>query len=443
MGGLTAARVLASRFERVTVLERDELPDDGQERRGVPQAGHAHALLTKGRLELEALFPGFTRDLLAGGAVRFDAGRDTLFYQLGRPRVRFFSDHPLITMSRPFLERTLRGRVRALPGVEIRERTAVAGLTGDAGRVTGVLTARGETVDADLVVDATGHSTHRTDRWLQALGCPPPQVSSVRIDVGYTTRLYWRTDAMERLADGAFAYASTGMPPHDKRAAAVAPIEDGRWIVTLGGWHRANAPADVAGFADFAARLPSPHIARLLSTAEPVHDGTARRYSAPTARRRHFERLGAPPAGYAALGDAVCTFNPLYGQGMTLAILQAVELGRCLDRHGTAEEMTREHFRNVARIVDLPWRMSTESDLMFPETVGHRPRGLAARAWYTRQVLLASHVSERVHRDLLRVTSLVAAPSALFDPLGVLRILWAARRSPARRAGFDAREVRV
>ncbi|MFF8958390.1 FAD-dependent oxidoreductase [Streptomyces sp. NPDC014894] len=428
IGGLVAARVLASRFDRVTVLDRDELPDDGRDRRGVPQAGHAHTLLVKGRQTLEELFPGVTDELLDGGAVPFDMGRDTLFHHGGHRRIRFHSGLRLVTMSRPFLERTLRRRVRAQPHVDVRERTAVQGLLGTADRITGVVVEGGETIRADLVVDATGRGSSRTDRWLKELGCPTPEESSIRIDVGYTTRLY-RREAAE-LPGRSLAYVFTGVPPHDKRAVAVAPIEGDRWIVTLGGWHRANAPVGAEGFERFAAGLPLEHVAELLATTEPVEDGDARRFTAPTARRRHYERLAAPPAGFVALGDAICSFNPFYGQGMTVAILEAVRLGRCLDRYGAASpRLPRAYFREVAEVIDMPWQLSTGSDFMYPETVGRRPRGHALRTWYVGKVVRASHVSARIHRMLLEVTSLLARPSVLFRPGTVVRALWAARRA--------------
>ncbi|MGX1887240.1 FAD-dependent oxidoreductase [Streptomyces sp. NPDC055287] len=432
IGGVVTAHVLASRFDRVTVLDRDELPEDGRDRRGVPQAGHAHTLLMEGRAKLESLFPGITDELVANGAVPFDPAHGVLFFQSGRPRIRFYSGRLQITMSRPFLERTLRVRVRKHSNVDIRDRTAVSGFLGGRERVTGVVLEDGGTIEADLVVDATGRSARRTDRWLEAIGCPVPRESSVRIDVGYTTRLYRR--GSERLAQGALAYAYTGIPPHDKRAVAVAPIEGGRWIVTLGGWHRAHAPVDPAGFEKFAAELPTSHISELLSQAEPLDDGDARLFTAPTARRRHYERLVAPPAGFAAVGDAICSFNPLYGQGMTVAVQEAIELGRCLDRsRGASAEMTRGYFREASRIIDTPWMISTEGDLMFPETVGHRPFGYALRTWYLERVILASHVSPYIHRRLLEVTGLVAEPKVLFTPRSIVRALAAARRSPARR----------
>ncbi|MEU6807520.1 monooxygenase [Streptomyces sp. NPDC046831] len=434
VGGLVAARVLSDRFTRVTIVDRDVLPREARDRRAVPQGGHAHALLIGGQTALEDLFPGLTDELAAGGAVLCDPGSDLLFHHLGALRVRFPSGRLSVTCSRAFLEHTLRGRVTALANVAVRDRTTARGLTGAAGAVTGVELEDGEVLAADLVVDATGRGGG-TDGWLEQVGCEAPAAVTVKVDVAYTTRLLRRAPG-ERLLDDGLLYLMATAPPHDKRAAVVFPVEGDRWIVTLGGWHGSRAPVGSEGFAAFAAGLPAPHVADLLARARPVDDGDARRITFPQARRRHFERLRRPPAGHVSLGDAVCSFNPIYGQGMTVAALEAQELGRCLDRFGTASSrMARAYYRAAAGVIDTPWRMATGGDFMYPETVGPRPAGTGLVNRYVRQVVLASHVSVDAHRVLLDVQHLLAPPSALLRPATVVRSLAAARRSPARRQG--------
>jgi 2-polyprenyl-6-methoxyphenol hydroxylase-like FAD-dependent oxidoreductase len=432
MGGLVAARALAGRFARVTVVDRDTLPGDARDRRGVPHGGHAHALLVSGQTTLEELFPGVTGELIAGGAVPFDPGSDLLFHQMGGHRIRFATGLRGISLSRAFLEHTIRARVAALPAVELRDRVAVCALTGSAGQVNGVELDGGEVLAADLVVDATGHSATRSNRWLGDLGCPTPDVATVKVDVGYATRLL-RRGADERLLDGVLLYLTAGIPPHDKRAAAVFPVEGDRWVVTLAGWHGAHAPLDPQGFAKYAAQLPTPHIGELVARAEPVEEKDARRFTYPQSRRRFFERLRQPPSGYVAIGDALCSFNPVYGQGMSVAALEAVELGRCLDRFGTASSaMVRAYYRAAAKVIAGPWQVATGGDFMYPETVGQRPPGTGLVNRYVRQVLLASHVSVDAHRVVLDMQHLLAPPSAALRPGTVVRSLLAARRSPAR-----------
>ncbi|OEJ27968.1 hypothetical protein AR457_29345 [Streptomyces agglomeratus] len=433
IGGLTAAGALAGRFERVTVLDRDELPSDARNRRGVPQARHGHALLIGGRLALEKVFPGLTAELTAGGAVPWDPGSDLLFHQMGAFRIPYSTGMLGVSLTRAFLEFSLRRRVSALPNTELRDRATVAGLVGSQDRITGVELDGGEVITADLVVDATGRGGDRSDRWLQQLNCPTPPVDTVKIDVGYTSRLLHRRPGDQVTEMGGLLYLMASISSDDKRAAAAFAVEGDRWLVTLGGWHRAYAPVDPAGFARFAADLPASHMADLLARSEPVDEGNALRYTYPTARRRYFERLRRPPAGYVALGDAVCSFNPLYGQGMTMAILEAVELGRCLDRFGDASaEMTRKYFRVMGKLLDMPWRMATAGDFIFPETVGPKAPGTDVMNWYVGQIALASHTSVEVHRVMLEVQQMLAPPSAVMRPAVIARSLRAARRSPTR-----------
>jgi 2-polyprenyl-6-methoxyphenol hydroxylase-like FAD-dependent oxidoreductase len=433
MGGLAAARVLSERFDRVTVIDRDEFPAAPVDRRGVPQSGHAHALLISGRMRLEQLFPGLTQELIDGGAVPFDPGCDLLFHQMGALRTRFTSGKLGISMTRAFLENRVRGRVAALPNVELRDRIAVCGITGVPGRVTGVELDDGQQLEADLVVDATGRSAGRSERWLAALDVPAPETVQVKLDVGYTTRLLHRAPG-EKIGDGGLLYLMAATPPHDKRAAAIFAVEDDRWVITLGGWHRAHAPVDPDGFERFAADLPDHHPAALLAQAKPVDDGNAHKFTYPAARRRYFEKLRRLPAGYVALGDAICSFNPLYGQGMTVAATEALALGRCLDTFGTASQaMARAYYEAAAKVIATPWQMATGGDFMYPETSGPKSFGVDLINRYVRQVMLATHVSVDAHRVMLDMQHLLAPPTAILRPGTVVKSLVAARRSPARR----------
>lgn len=432
MGGLVAARTLAERFRRVTILDRDTLPDEPRDRRGVPQGMHAHALLISGRIKLEELFPGLTDQLIAGGAVPFDPGSDLLFHQMGAFRVSFPSGMLGISLTRAYLETTVRQRVAALSNVEIRHETAVNGLTGVTGRVTGVELDGGESLAADLVVDATGRGGGRADRWLEKLGCPAPKVETVKIDVGYTTRILRRAPG-DTLPHGAMLCLMAAIPPHDKRAAAAFAVEGDRWVVTLGGWHKAHAPTDPQGFATFAKGLPDPLFADLIGRSEPLTDIEYRQFA--TSRRRYFERLRHLPAGYVALGDAICSFNPLYGQGMTVATFEAIELGRCLDRFGAATaEMARRYYRAAGKVIETPWSMATGGDFMYPETAGPSAPGTSLINRYVKQVMLATHTSVEAHRVMLEMQHLLAPPTAILRPATIVRSIRAARRSPARKA---------
>ncbi|MFI9155810.1 FAD-dependent oxidoreductase [Streptomyces sp. NPDC053367] len=444
IAGLLAARVLSERFGRVTVLDRDELPQAPVTRRAVPHGGHAHALLIRGKDQLEELFPGLGRELVAGGAVPFDPGDDLLFHQMGALRTRFRSGMQGISLTRACLELAVRRRVSALPGVEIRDRTNVRALAGTARRVTGVELDDGTAIDADLVVNASGRGGAGADAWLEKLGCATPDAEVVKIDVGYTTRIFHRAPGETLTSDGGLLHLMAAVPPHDKRAAAVFAVEGDRWMVTLGGWHRAHAPVDPAGFEDFAAALPCRIAADVIRRAEPVDTGDARRFTYPAARRRYFEKLRDVPHGFVALGDAICSFNPLYGQGMTVATLEAVELGRALDRVGEASPaMARRYYRAAGKIIETPWQMATGGDFMYPETAGPKPFAADLLNAYVKRAFLASHVSVPVHRVLMNMQHLLSPPAAIMRPDILVRSLLAAGRSPALRGEPAGREHRT
>ncbi len=430
MAGLAAAWVLADRFARVTVVDRDSLPVGPDSRRGVPQSAHPHVLLAVGRTALERLFPGLTDDLVESGARWIDVVRDAIVWQLDGHRVRADSGIEMLCMSRPLLESRVRRRLAALPHVRIRADTAVTALTGRSGeRVTGVELTGGEQLGADLVVDASGRGS-RSDSWLRELGFPAAPESVVTVRMHYTTRLV--RGRLDRLGGPGMLVAAESPPVH-RRYGAAFPAEGDSWFVTLGGYHGDRAPTDPEGFQRFAEELPESSIAELLRGAEPLSDPVG--FSYPASRRRHFERLRRLPGGYVAVGDALCSFNPVYGHGMTVAALEAIMLGECLDRHGgTGAAVARDFYRRSAGLVAVAWDMAAATDFTYPGTTGPRPRGLAVTQWYQRRVVRASHASAEVVAAIVRVQHLLAPATSLLRPAMVAKVLRAARRARRARA---------
>jgi 2-polyprenyl-6-methoxyphenol hydroxylase-like FAD-dependent oxidoreductase len=417
MAGLTMARVLADVCEDVLVLDRDELPAAATPRRGVPQSHHVHVLLAAGQQALEQLFPGLRDEVVDAGATPFDPGSQMRFHRYGTVWPPISVGLSLISLSRPLLELTVRSRVQRLPNVTIRPGTAVAGLTGAAGRIDGVIVDDQERIGADLVVDCSGRGS-RSDRWLAELGFPAPAVDQVRVGVAYSSRLLGRRPG--DLAEvGAFVLPT---PPAQKRAGVVLPIEGDRWLVSLGGWH-GERPADgTEGFREYAQSLPDSAIADLLTRCEPRSDPVS--LSFPASRWRRFDRLREVPAGYLAAGDAVCSFNPVYGQGMTCAALQAVALGTELARRDAATPaLARDFYRAAAKVIRTPWQFAVGGDFGFPETTGARPRGIGLLNGYSRRIQLAAQVSAEVRRTFTSVQHLIAPPSVLFRPAMLARVL--------------------
>jgi 2-polyprenyl-6-methoxyphenol hydroxylase-like FAD-dependent oxidoreductase len=429
IGGLLAARVLAECHERVTVVDRDTLPGNGDARPGVPQGRHLHAVLTRGTQVLRELFPGLVEDLVAEGTPTGDILADGRLYFEGWRLARGTSDLPALSITRPRLEYRVRARVSALANVSIVAPRAVVGFVAGAGggSVTGVRLADG-TLAADLVVDASGRRS-ATPTWLRELGYPPPVEERIPIDVGYATCVFALPDGTLRGELGIVVGATADNP----RGGGMIRIADGRWLVSLAGYRGTHPPVTLDGFLAFAGALVVPDIYEVLRAATPV--GRPVRYRVPHATRRRYERLKRFPAGLVVLGDAVSSFNPLYGQGMSVAAEEALILRRCL--RGGAPSSPRLR-RKIARASAVAWTMSTSSDLRMPWIDG--PRGPLVR-WgnaYAARVYRASERDPVVARAFLRVANLVDAPTRLVRPAMAVRVLAGAARRAAPAAGGRA-----
>ncbi len=435
MAGLATARVLADHFDAVTVLDRDQLPAGSDPRKGVPQGRHAHALLAGGARTIAELFPGIMEELVEGGAVllEFDDGR---WHQAGGYRAQCLIERKVISASRPYLEGTIRRRVSQLVDVRIERGVGVDGLVCERDRITGVRIAgeAPQVVDADLVVDCSGRSSQAT-RWLEGVGFPAPRVVEVRCQMQYATRILRRSASD---LDAAFAVIIES-PPHGKRAAFLMPIEGDRWIATVTAGYGAEAPTDEAGFAAAAAALPSPELHEALTAAEPLSPLLTHRLA--SSQRRRFEKQRRVPAGFLALGDSICSFNPVYGQGMSSAVLQAAELGACLQQHPNDRRLVRAFYRRAAKVIANPWAIAVGADFAYPETTGPKPAGTDLVNRYMKRVLLAAQVSAEVNTAMIRVQNLLAPPTSLLRP-SMMRAVRSAAREAERQAATASAPTR-
>lgn len=418
MGGLLAARALSGVFQQVTVVERDRLPEEARARRGVPQSRQAHALLARGSMALDELFPGFTAQMIRAGVPKGDLQADCQWYLDGHPMRQAVSALPVYGVTRPLLEHLARERVRALPNVTITDSGDVTGLLHDDGRVRGVRTGAG-TIEAELVVDAGGRAS-RLPIWLAELGYGEVPVSTVRTDVVYTTRHY-------RYEPGRIGFAVVNAPyPGMPRTGVTIRQEGDRVVLFLGGILGEEPPTDDAGVMAFAESLPGPEIRDFLRTADPLDDPVRMRY--PSSVRRHYERMSRLPEGLVAVGDAMCSFSPIYGQGITVAALQALALART---GGTGRWFTA-----AARLVDAPWTMATSTDLRFPQVDGaRRVLDRPLNAYLERYRAAAAHDPD-LGAAFLRVSNMLAGPGHLLAPGRLLRVLLSpgrAGREPVRR----------
>lgn len=423
IGGLLAARALADHFVQVTVLERDVFPAASENRKGVPQGRHAHALLSSGREALEGFFPGFTDELVQRGAIVGDPTLHARRFISGSYHCQFRSGAKSLCASRPLLEAHIRARVRSLPNVQIIENVAVTGLASsdDHSRILGVRLVRRtagdaeETLTADLVVDASGRGS-RTPLWLETLGYPQPEEEEVRVGVTYVSRVYRR---LPHHLGGALMANITPLPPN-KRAGVILAMEDDRWMVTLVGYLGDRPPTDPQGFTEFARTLPVPDIYDVIKEAEPLSDPLPAKY--PTSVRRHYEKLERFPAGYLVFGDAISSFNPTYGQGMTVAALEAKLLQNCL---AEGQKMLAERFfQQASRLIDIPWRIAVGGDLRFDEVDGKRsPASRLINRYLTSFHRAAQHSPELV-MAFGRVANLKASPASLLKPSVVAKVWW-------------------
>ncbi|MFG2131734.1 FAD-dependent monooxygenase [Streptomyces sp. NPDC048751] len=425
LAGMLAAAALSPAVDEVIVLDRDDLPDGPDHRKGLPQGRHAHLLMAGGLAAMEGLVPGVSmrRHLLAAGAREVSLGSGMLALTPEGWFRRWRHEGPrMLTCSRALLDWAVRVAVLANTKVEVRKARVVE-LTGAARRVAGVRvsTADGEAeLDADLVVDASGRGT-RVTHWLEHLGVTGIRERTVDSGLVNATRVY-------RVPAGAERFPLTviqsdpyaGLPG---RSGMVLPIEGGQWMVSLAGTRGGEPPADPDGFLRYALDLPHPIVGRLVSGAEPLTDVHISRSTSNV--RRYLEKVREWPEGLVVLGDAVATFNPAYGQGMAVAALGARVLGDEVRRHGLgAAGLARRVQRGVARPVETAWAMAVGQDVWYPRTRGGQPSAadrLVTR--YSRRLTRASTGSYEAAAALWDVTSLNSGVGRLLRPGTVLAVL--------------------
>ena len=441
VAGLLAATALSDAFQQVTVFERDTLPTGPAHRRGVPQDRHLHALQARCVQALDELLPGFRDEIVAAGGVSVDLQLDMHWYledyllKPGRSGIEG------IMVSRQLLEWLIRSRVATLPNVTITGATDVAGLVTRGGQVAGVRIraartpgAAEETVPADVVVDASGRGS-RTPAWLAELGVPVPRTSRVRADLTYVTRPYARRP--EQL--GGRAGTLTTPYPGTPRNGVVLRTEGERFVVLLAGIAGTEPPLDDAGMLAFAESLACPDIASVIRESEPLGDSV--KYTYPESAWHHYETQTAYLGGFLVSGDAFSSFNPVYGQGMTIAALEALALRGLLGgTAGRPADLERRYFRAAGQLVAEAWQTSAANDLRFPEVPGKLSRAERLVGGYVDKYRAAASVDPVLGRTFLRVASMIDKPAKLLSPGHVLRVFRSAGKGV--RAGVPARGPR-
>jgi 2-polyprenyl-6-methoxyphenol hydroxylase-like FAD-dependent oxidoreductase len=419
MAGLSVSRVLADYFDEVVILDRDELPDDATPRPGVPQGKQPHALQGGGLKVLENLFPGFGEELRGVGAEPMAPGSDMLFEIPGQdlwPRTKF-SWHTY-SMSRPLIELALRRRVEGIRNIEIRSGCRGCQIVSD----SNVQAASGisyqtdsgsiKTLASDLIVDASGNGS-LTVEFLKAIDRRLPRETSIGVNTRYASALFERRDIWNNYK-GVFTFPNA---PEESRGGLILPAEKNRNQVILIGRGNEIPAIDGDGFLSYARKLPTLTVYNAIRNAKRLTKIAS--FSFPESRWRHFAEVPDFPGGLLPIGDAICRFNPVYGQGMTVALQEAdllFNLLRTLEGNPLTT-LTPTFLTKVETLISDPWAMSAIPDFIYPETTGERPPDLENRLNFNRALgRLAARdagIFELLTeiRQMLRPLSLLDGPS--------------------------------
>jgi len=432
MAGLAAARVLSDHYREVMLVEQDRFENAVEHRRGIPQSRHAHGLLASGRNTLERFFPEVFEELMSVGAVNFCITRDAYWCFNGGEHVRFESDLPGVLVSRPLIEGIIRERVRKIPNVCLRDGCQIEGLTAtlDNNCVTGI-NVYGDTIQADLVVDTTGRPS-RSQKWLESMGYGRLEEERIEVNIAYATRQFRR---LPDHLNGALL-ASIPATPECRRGGILLAQEGDIWTVTMSSYG-GRIPTELPEFIEFAKTLPASYIYDVVSQAEPI--GQARSARFPASVRCRYEYMRRFPEGYLVLGDAISSFNPVYGQGMSVAALEAVELDKALRRG--SKNLAQRFFAQAAKVVDSPWRMAAGNDLRMPGVAG--PKSSMARLfnWYVSELHISARTDSCMAMAFQNVTNLLAPPQSLLRPRIAVRVLsqaWSRSAARNRDSRLDA-----
>ena len=420
IAGLVTARVLSDHFEKVTIIERDQLSEAVEARKGVPQGHHLHFLLTQGQNLLREFFPLLFDDLTDDGAIPISP-TDIQWYQFDSWRLRIPTGTQIYSQSRPLLEHHIRNHLKHHHNVSCLDTCNVTRLMTNTNhsRITGVVlqsqkVSCEEELSADLVIDASGRGS-RSPQWLQSLGYNRVQETSIPAQIGYASRIFRYPN---RGMPNWKALVIPAIPPDEKREGLLFPLEMDRWIVTLCGRYPDYPPDDDDGFLEHARSLPKPDLYETIKNADALTPIVSYRYSANC--WRHYERLSPFPEGLIVLGDALCSFNPIYAQGMTVAALEAKILDHCFKQVQSSSEhisvFTQPFQKALAQAIKAPWLISISEDFRYQSTQKKFPLFIRFLNWYTLRIGQLTASSPFVTARLDQVIHLLKKPIVLLHP---------------------------
>ncbi|MBZ0277747.1 MAG: FAD-dependent monooxygenase [Anaerolineae bacterium] len=428
MAGLLAARVLSDHFDRVRVIERDQLPEDAAYRGGVSQARHLHLLLARGRAIFTQFFHGFEADFRELGVPTVDVGRDVAAHTGGGWTKRDQIGLQTNLVSRPTIDWYVRQQLRKRDNIEFIAQTEVDDFvtSEDKVTVTGIQTRSHRDTSrrvmlADLVVDASGRGS-KTPEWLATMGYPRVPQSRVNAFLGYSSR--WYKVPQERNYDWHLMLVNLEPNKGLFHGGGAQIVEDNKLVATLIGVNKHYPPTDEAEFLEFARQLASPALYEIIKELEPISPVYG--YRRTENIWNHYETVERFPERLLLVGDAYCCFNPVYGQGMTVAAIEMQRLDTILRSRGAGnlDQLPREFFSALAGIVRNPWLLATGEDLRYPGTEGDRPGWFShLTQQYVEIIIKALPLDTELGLAFAKVVHLIEPPQSLFHPRIISKVL--------------------
>jgi 2-polyprenyl-6-methoxyphenol hydroxylase-like FAD-dependent oxidoreductase len=430
IAGLLAARILSEFYEEVLIIEKDKKNEKDLARTGVPQGSHGHALLKSGEEILNELFPGIVDELIADGSVKSDFTSELAWNHHGSWKMKYHAGVSIIQQSRPFLEWHIQRKLEMIPNISFLYGTKAIKLLidSDSTEVTGIEIQKDgstATYKVDFVVDATGAGS-TTSNWLQQLGFNPPEKTEAKVNLFYASRIYSTLSSTTKEWNNLLVYPN---PPSQNRGGSISPIENQRWMVTLLGYGVDSPPRNGDEFLQYSKSLEHLDVYEAIKNARPETDVSLYRF--PALRRFHYEKLKRFPNRLVVIGDAFCRIDPVFGQGMSIAALEAIalkkELQKALQKNNLSQISLNTH-RSFSKIIDVPWLIALTEDFRFSHTVGTKPFGLPLLKWYVKRVILACENNQHVYGRLINVLQLKAHPVSLFNPSTLKAVLFPNKR---------------
>ncbi|KAA6452039.1 FAD-dependent oxidoreductase [Bacillus swezeyi] len=417
IAGKLAAKALSHFFQQIIIVEADQEYKEKVPRKRVPQSDHPHVLLKRGEEAIEMLFPEIVSQLIEDGSILTNFTKDLKWHHFGYWKKRFSGEFTMVQQSRPMLEWHLQRRVEEVPHITTRYETKTEQLlvnkhdhTVRGVRVRSLKTGLTEELDASFVVDASGSASKSID-WLQALDVKVKE-EKVKIQLFYATRLY--SLKKQEYPEWQNLLISPSFPDNPY-GAYIQTLEENRFSVTFSGYANAHAPQTNEAFISYAKKLPVPDVLQFLEGAEPLSDIKIHRV--PYQLRRRFDQAKNIPEGFIIIGDAHCRFDPLFGQGISVAAVQALELQSCLFQTKRTDEGFGERFhKKISKIIDVPWEMATTEALRHPDIKGERTFVQPYKQWYSKRVYELSATDPEIYIRLVRVMNLIRGPLHLFHP---------------------------